>query len=119
MSKLALVKHYNNIIYGADSKKPCKCNGCVNKYYPPPTLPEEINSHIFKNKNNNSMPKSRLLTFLTPLTCFMKQKPTTDPFPFNSSITTIVGSKELLVDNLNKNLPTTSTQNLTTMIHRN
>lgn len=119
MSKLALVKHYNNVIYGADSKKSCKCNGCVNKYYPPPTPPEEINSHIFENKKNNSVPKSRLLKFLTPLPYNMKQKPTTVPFPFHSSITTNVGTKELSADNLNKNVPTTSTQNLTTKINRN
>lgn len=117
MSKLALVKHYNNVIYGADSKKSCKCNGCVNKYYSPPTSPEEINSHIFKNKKN-SVPKSRLLKFLTPPPCFM-HKPTTVPFPFHNSITTIVGTKELSADNLNKNVPTTSTQNLTTTINRN
>ncbi|KAE9527889.1 hypothetical protein AGLY_012713 [Aphis glycines] len=117
MSKLALVKRYNNVIYGADSKKSCKCNVCVNKYYPPPTPPEEINSHIFENKKNNSVPKSRLLKFLTPLPCFMKQKPTTVPFPFHSSITTNVDIKELSADNLNKNVPTTSTQNLTTTIN--
>jgi len=119
MSKLELVKHYNNVIYGTDSKKSCKCNGCVNKYYPPPTPPEEINSHIFENKNNNDVPKSRLLKFLTPLPHVMKQKPTTDSFPFNSSITTVVGTKELSADNFDKNIPTTSTQNLTNTIHRN
>jgi len=117
MSKLALIKYYNNSIGEADFKK--SCNEYVNKYYPPPAPPEKLNSQIFENKKNNSAPVSRLLKFLTPIPCSTNQKPTTDPFTSNDSVTTIVGIEEFSTGNLNKNVPTTFTQSSTTTINCN
>lgn len=111
MGKLAWFKYYNSI---GETHSKNRCNGYSNIYYLPP---RELNSPNIENKQNSSEPAPKLLKLLTPPSDSMKQKSPTDPIQLNDSTTN--GTKELLADNINKNVPTTSTRSSTITINCN
>jgi len=103
--KLEWFKYYSSI---GETNAKNLCNGYAKKYYP---SPKELNSPNVKNKKCSSEPASKPLKFPTPLLDSLNQKPPTDSMTFNSN--TMNGTKELSVGNINKNVPTTSTQSST------
>lgn len=111
MSKLAWFKYYNSI-YETDAMNPC--NRCAKKYYYPP---KELNPPNVENKKSSSEPTSKPLKLQKPLPDTMNRKPPTDSIPFNSN--TINGTKELSAGNINKNVPTTSSQSSTITMNCN
>jgi len=111
MGKLEWFKYYSSI-GETDAKNPC--NGYANKYYPPP---KELNWPNIENKKSRSEPAYRPLKFPTPLLDSLNQKPPTISIPFNRN--TVNGTKELLACNIDKNVPTTSTQSSSITMDRN
>lgn len=102
VSKLAWFKYYN-FIYETDAMNPC--NGYEKKYYHPP---KELNSPNVENKKSSSEPTSKPLKFPKPLPDTINRKPPTDPIPFNSN--TINSTMDLSASNIDKNVPTTSSE---------
>eukprot|EP00102_Acyrthosiphon_pisum_P023550 XP_016660760.1 PREDICTED: uncharacterized protein LOC107884012 isoform X2 [Acyrthosiphon pisum] len=105
MGKLEWFKYYSSISE-TDAKNPC--NGYAKKNYP---SPKKLNSPNVEKKKSSSEPASKPLKFPTPLLDSLNKKSPTDSITFNSN--TIDGTKELSASNINKNVPTTSTQSST------